>query len=145
MGIINGVGINGLGAATPGDRVRRGTPGSRFHVPDEPAAETAAGEPAALGPAAEVSLGGLLALQAGEELLVQDRAAHRRGRDLLDSLAMLQRGLLRGRLDPGDLRRLAALAEDVPRAVDPRLGRAIEAIVLRTQVEIARLAYAQMF
>ncbi|MBN8890954.1 MAG: hypothetical protein J0H91_11760, partial [Rhodospirillales bacterium] len=92
-----------------------------------------------------VSLAGMLALQEMEEGEVRDRAARRRGQDLLAQLAGLQRALLAAS-GPGAaeasagaaLHRLSTLAEAVPQAADPRLRQAVAAIVLRSRVELAR-------
>jgi hypothetical protein len=88
---------------------------------------------------AEVSLAGLLALQeesGGGE--VRDRAARRRGLDLLAELAALQREVLAGAPGAARLARLGAMAAEVPDAADPRLRDAVAAIALRARVEAAR-------
>ncbi len=68
---------------------------------------------------------------------VGDRAARRRGRDMLAALAELQRALLGGDAGPA-LARLAVLATEVPRAFDPGLDAVVSAIALRARVELAR-------
>jgi len=87
---------------------------------------------------AETALATLLALQehAGGE--VRDRAARRRGLDLLAELAALQREVLEGAPDAARLARLAGLAAEMPEAADPRLRDAVAAIALRARVEAAR-------
>ena len=132
--------INGLpptGPVAPA-RARAAPRGQGFSVADGPAARP----PGGAGEAdcvAEASLAGLLALQeqtdGGE---TRDRAARRRGRDLLGELAALQRDLLAGGPDPARLARLAAMAESLPEAADPRLRDAVAAIALRARVEAAR-------
>jgi hypothetical protein len=135
--------IDGLGAITKTERIgrRAASPGAGFSVPAEARADAAAPSPAA----AEVSLGGLLALQEGELDTVQDRAARRHGRDLLDAMASLQHALLRGPPSPADARQLAALAAAIPPAADPRLRQVLEAIGLRAAVELARLERQTLF
>lgn len=131
--------IHGVGAAGPvGTTAARGRArGEGFRVAEQ--ADPAAGGAGEVEELAEPSLAGLLALQ--EELdggPVRDRAARRRGRDLLDELAGLQRALLSGPPAPERLARLAEMAEQVPEAADPRLRDAVNAIVLRARVEAAR-------
>ncbi len=116
-----------------------------------PAAAAAGAGPATTGAAA--SLDGMLALQETTEQPgcddlppARDRRARRRGRDLLDALAALQRGVLGRALGgaPGGaaemdaLRRLAALAAVAPDAADPALGRILAEIRMRAHVELAR-------
>ncbi len=86
-------------------------------------------------------MGGMLALQEmpGEE--VADREARRRGHDLLEALAAMQRGLLG--LEGADPRRLARLAEAVPAASDPGLREAVAAIALRARIEAVRAEMAR--
>jgi hypothetical protein len=131
--------INGLPPTGPvtaaGARVA--TRGRGFKVEGEAAAHAA--EPGDTEAVAETSLAGLLAMQeALDGGPARDRAARRRGLDLLAELAALQRDLLDG--DPGAARlaRLAGLAAGVPDAADPRLREAVAAIALRARVEAAR-------
>ena len=130
------IGLERIGRpAATAQGVGRGTPrGAGFSVPSgraEGATATTA--------AAEVSLGGMLALQEqAESGLVRDRAARRHGLAVLEELARLQRALLGGRIDPTALRGLAALAETVPEAADPELRQAVADVVLRARVELAR-------
>ena len=135
MNPINSVGPTGIvGAAQARGRAR----GAGFRVADGLAAP-AAGPAGETEDVAEASLAGLLALQ--EELdggTVRDRSARRRGRDLLEELAALQRDLLSGAPDRARLARLADLADSVPEAADPRLRDVVNAIVLRARVEAAR-------
>ena len=135
MDPINGIGPTGIvGAAQARGRAR----GTGFRMADGLAAP-AAGPAGEAEEVAEASLAGLLALQ--EELdggTVRDRGARRRGRDLLEELAALQRDLLSGAPDPARLARLAGMADTVPEAADPRLRDVVNAIVLRARVEAAR-------
>jgi hypothetical protein len=129
--------IPGLGPAgriTQGS-VRTAPRGGGFSVPT-------GGNAAASGAAAPVSMAGLLALQEAGGDEVRDRDARRRGRDLLDELAGLQRELLAGYTDPVRLTRLADLAATSPHAADPRLRDVVQAIVLRARVEAARYGTA---
>ncbi len=120
------------GIATAGRRK-----GAAFHLPAE---GTAAASPAA--PAAEVSLGTLLALQ-DEAEPVEDREARRHAQDLLAELAAIHRALL-GRPGAEDsLARLGTLCAAMPEmAREPRLADAVAAIRLRARVELARYAAA---
>jgi hypothetical protein len=110
------------------------TGGATFRIPTSPAA---AGEVGATG---EVSLFGMLALQEAESDLVRDRAARRRGQDLLTELAALQRALLREGADPQILSRLAGLCADLPVAADMRLHALLAEVAVRARVELARYA-----
>lgn len=91
---------------------------------------------AAISASAEVGLEGMLALQELPSEEVADREARRRGHDLLEALAAMQRGLLG--LEEADPQRLARLAEAVPDASDPGLRAAVAAIALRARIEVAR-------
>ncbi len=106
---------------------------SLFQVPDERAAAGTA------APVAAFAAGAMLGLQETMADPVGERAARRRGQDMLDALAALQRGLLSpAGPDPASLRRLAALAAAAPHAADSGLREALEAIRLRAVVELAR-------
>ena len=133
--MVDIVRLTPTGPVTARAPLRRGQPG--FRVDLEQAAEAS---PAAPSPSAS-ALGGLLALQEG--LIgaalpdsVRDREARRRGREMLDDLASLQRGLLRGRPDPALLRRLAEAGEID--AADPGLRALLVEIALRARLELAR-------
>jgi hypothetical protein len=131
--------ITGLpppGVATP-LRARGQARASGFSVPEQ-AAPAAAADAAEMDTVSEISLAGLLALQEEAGGGGRDRAARRRGLDLLAELAALQRDLLGGALEPERLERLAELAEQVPSAADPRLRDAVAAITLRARIEVAR-------
>ena len=88
--------------------------------------------------AAPVAAAGMLALQEVETDPPQDRAARRRGRALLSALNRLQRHLLAGVTDAATLEQLEALARDMPRATDAGLAVAVDGIVLRARIELAR-------
>lgn len=130
MAFVQGVGRAGAvdwSAARPAAR------GGGFSVTARPAA--AAGTLAAT---AEVALGAMLAMQETEGAAVRDRAARRRGQDMLAELAALQRALLAGGADESGLGRLASLAAQVPEAADPALREVVAAVTLRVRVELAR-------
>jgi hypothetical protein len=127
--------IDGLGrvlpsVATAGARVGRD---GGFSMPGE--APASASGPSSL---AAVSLGDMLILQEVEDDAAHDRAARRHGRAMLAELKALQRALLADSPDPEPLRRLAALAADVPLAADQRLADALEDVSVRAWVELAR-------
>lgn len=111
-----------------GGVARGGGGGRSFALPPSASPEGAA-PAAAIGAAS-----GLLALQAAAEDAARDKAAERRGRDILDELAALQRDMLAGGASPARLRRLAALAEGEGGA-DPALREIVAAISLRARVQ----------
>jgi predicted ArsR family transcriptional regulator len=117
------------GAAPP----RGSRPGAGFRLPER-------GRLSAAAPAAEVALSGMLTLQEVDPPEQRDRAARRRGQDLLAELAALQRTLLSASGDTSApaLHRLAGLVQAVPLAADPALRQAVAAIMLRCRVELAR-------
>jgi hypothetical protein len=127
--------IDGLGRVLPsvaaaGRRVGRD---GGFSLPGEAPASTVG-----LSAAAEVSLGDMLILQEVEDDAARDRAARRHGRAMRAELQALQRALLTDAPDPAPLRRLAALAADVPLAADQRLREALADVSVRAWVELAR-------
>ncbi len=129
--------ISGLGAASPTGRTsaRSEQPAAGFavSVPVRPRATEAPAEPPA------VMLAGLLALQAEDTDETHDRAAKRRGQDLLAELAALQRALLsEGGVPVDQLRNLERLVADAPPATNPHLREILDAITLRVRVELAR-------
>ena len=127
--------IEGLGPTAPIGRTQQRSPKSPgFRVPAD--AQTRETAPPA-GP--DLNLGGLLALQEGETETVQDRAARRHGHNLLAGLTAIQHAQLGAGLARGDIERLAALADGIPPACDPRLRAAVAAIGLRARVELAKL------
>jgi hypothetical protein len=104
-----------------------------FRVPKGGGGASAAG---AVSGVQEVGLGGMLALQEAPDE-VADREARRRGHEMLEALAALQRSLLG--IDGADPARLARLSEKVPEARDPALREAVAAIALRARIEAVRL------
>ncbi|WP_165838814.1 flagellar assembly protein FliX [Roseicella frigidaeris] len=130
--------MRGIGGVTAGGAARPGRAGGRgasgFAV-GRRGSEAAAG-PEAAGAALSVGLG-LLALQEEGDAPARDRSAHRRAESILQELQALQRDLLRGDGDPGRLERLAAL-QSGEEGADPILRQAVQAIVLRARVELAR-------
>ncbi len=127
-------GISGMGAAAA--MPARVAARSAFAIPAEPSAAAPEGAPggAPVGATAlAVSLSGLLALQEAGPEAPRDRAARRRGRDILAALAELQRELLGGEAD-GTLARLASLIEDLPLAADPSLETVLAAVALRARI-----------
>ncbi len=129
-------GVRRAGAAYGRRGGRGAAPGGAFALPQ---ATSEAGTVSATGAA-----GGLLALQAAAEDAARDSAARRRGHDILDELAALQRDLLApSQADPAArLGRLAALAEGDAGA-DPGLREIVQALALRARVqaELARPAH----
>jgi len=81
---------------------------------------------------------GLLALQEAGSGAERDAAAYQRASAILEELNGLQSALLGGGGDdPGRLERLAAL-ESGEDGADPILREAVQGIVLRARVELAR-------
>lgn len=125
------------GMAGPGRTGGRGRSGFTLN----PAGSEAAANAGASGVAAPVGLG-LLALQehgdaGARERAARDQAAQRRAESILQELQGLQRDLLRDGVDTKRLERLAAL-ETGEDGSDPFLRDAVQAIVLRARVELAR-------
>ena len=128
-------GLGSAGRVTEGAG-RTAAPSTGFSVATGSATATG------VASAASVSVANLVALQEAGGDEVRDRDAKRRGRDLLDELACLQRDLLAGAPDAAQLARLADLAANAPEAADPRLRGVVQAIVLRARVEAARYSTA---
>ena len=133
MGLIDGVGRPG---PPPGARGTSGARQGRFSVSFGAAAGSA--KAGAVLCAAAARLDGMLALQEGECETVEDRAARRRGQDILAGLSRMQLAALNGESDPKLLQDLAALASDLPVATAPALRSALAAIAVRAHVELAR-------
>jgi hypothetical protein len=129
--------MRGIGRVTGGTAAVAGRGGSRaggFSV--RPGAGGVEGA-AAAGGVAPVALG-MLALQESGAARERDAAAHRRAESLLQELQGLQAEILAGRAaEPERLARLAALGTGEDGA-DPALREAVQAIVLRARVELAR-------
>ncbi|HUN40256.1 MAG TPA: flagellar assembly protein FliX [Acetobacteraceae bacterium] len=131
--------IDRVGAQPPsrlGTRPAGTTGGAAFLPPSEPAPEGARSTGA--GAAAPVALESLLALQQVEGAPERDRAAHRRGQVLLAALARLQRVLLGDGDAASVLNEISELSKDVPIAADPGLAAAVDHVVLRARIELAR-------
>jgi hypothetical protein len=131
VGRTVGSGTVGGAAGRPGGG---GRAGQGFSLPTAGsgagATVAAAAQLGPLGPA-------LLALQEGGEAARRDDAARQRAESLLEELAGLQLEMLEGGADPERLHRLAALAPGDAGA-DPTLRAAVEGVVLRARVELAR-------
>ena len=115
--------------------VRAGPAGGGFGVPVEQESPPTGPLAPATAPAAAA---GLIALQEAGDERVAEREARRRGRALLAELAGLQRDLLAGGADSGRLARLETLLARLPVPADAGLREALEAVALRTRVELAR-------
>jgi len=126
------VGRISAGVARSGRSAGRGAAGFAVGLPEA----AAAGQAGAAAPAAAVGLG-LLAVQEGGDRAARDHSARRRAESILQELQGLQRELLHDGADMKRLERLAALDAGVE-AEDPLLRSAVEAIVLRARVELAR-------
>ena len=96
------------------------------------------GFPAAGGPCCGCRPDSLLTLQQVDEPTERDRAARRRGQALLGALGRLQLLLLVEGDPVPTLAQLRSLAEGAPAAADPALAAAIDQVVLRARIELAR-------
>lgn len=102
-------------------------------VESEPAADSASD----VATPTPVALDSLLWLQQVDPPVERDHAARRHGQALVAALGRLQRALLSGSTD-NVLEELRALAGGVPQAADPELAAAIDHVVLRARIELAR-------
>ncbi len=128
-------GLDAVGTAFPA-RPRMTAPGTLFSpMPETGSCALSQAEVAATAPA---TLAGLLALQEHSASRARDRAARRRGEDLLALLAALHHALLAGTSASELLHQLAALTKGAPLAADPHLAGVVAALVLRARIEIAR-------
>jgi|GEM_PF-6192816 len=129
--------MRGVGRVTGGTAAMVGRSGGRtggFSV--RCGADEVAGS-LALGGAAPVGLG-MLALQESGNAAERDAAARQRAESILNELQGLQADILAGGgTAPDRLARLAAL-ETGEDGADPGLREAVQAIVLRAKVELAR-------
>jgi hypothetical protein len=135
MTVIDRVGSPAAGR--PGARAATGNAGAAgFPPPAEPGAGAAcSGGVAASVP---VTLDSLLALQQVDEPTERDRAARRHGQALLAALGRLQRLLLEDGDQAAALAQIRTLAEATPAAADPGLAAALDLVVLRARIELAR-------
>jgi hypothetical protein len=134
MALIDGIGVQGP-RRTGAVRARPGTPAWRGIIPGETEPRASG---SVSGAAPSPALEGLLALQETIGEAEADRQAREHGRQLLDTLAVLQRTiLLEG--DPAVvLQQLAEMTAAEPAVADPALAFALRAIRLRVLVELAR-------
>lgn len=138
-------GIDGLGDFPRTDRItgrrtsRSSTGGSAFILPrDGDEIGDAGAVEGGFAAAAPVELGGILALQEVEPGDVGERQARRHGMLVLQNLAVLQGCLLGGAAPEGTLQRLRTLIAAMPPVQQPDLQHALQAVVLRARVELAR-------
>lgn len=89
------------------------------------------------GPVAAV--GALIALQQVDDAAHGRSRGLQRGRDLLDSLEQIQRGLLTGTLSVTQLQSIAARLRAHESVADPQLSEIMSEIELRVAVELAKL------
>lgn len=119
---------------------RGGTSSASFSslLGSEEAGDTAATTGA--GPVA--SVGALIALQQVDDAAHGRSRGLKRGRDLLDSLEEIQRGLLTGTLSVTQLQSIAARLRAHESVDDPQLSEIMSEIELRVAVELAKLGVA---
>lgn len=130
-----------------------GAQATEEQVAGEPASDQS--ERAGTAGTGAAGLGALLALQgvsaggsaggpaAPAAAAMRDAAALDGAQSLLDGLRALQRGMLEGTTDPGDLGALADRLATLPQAADPELRAAVAAVALRAAIELARRDAAQ--
>jgi hypothetical protein len=133
MTVIDRVGP--LAPGRPNARVGAGAAGSFLPLagPSADAAQTAG-----VAAAMPMALDALLMLQQVDEPAERDSAARRHGHALLRALGGLQRLLLEGGDPAAALEQIRVLADATPAAVDPGLAAAMELVVLRARIELAR-------
>ncbi len=86
----------------------------------------------------------LVALQGVDDPAERRRRAVGKGKAALDVLDQIKLGLLAGTLDPGNLNRLRAAAEQLKdRSGDPGLDQVLSEIELRVEVELAKMSPRQ--
>ena len=140
--------IFGLGEPAPRRVLRKASDGGeRFAVPAHAAMARESAEAdhtSASAPAR--GLASMLAVQetaigaVSEQRRRRDQAARRRGQELLGALAELQRAMLGSSGVTVSRAAMQALLDGVPVAADPALAGVVQAIALRAQVELARVA-----
>lgn len=87
------------------------------------------------------NIGALLAAQEVDGVSGQTNQTVRRGHEMLDILDQVKIGLLAGRISPAKLNRLRRLVGENARQADgSRLRPIMQAIELRAEVELAKLA-----
>ena len=132
MLIVTGAGPLGPLARKP---AKPTTEVTAFHLPEaEAATETAAPDPTS--PTARPP--------PSDHAAIRDRAARQHGKNLLDSLANLQRSLLAETDTDAQLDHLASLAQTLPDAASPDLRTTVRAIAARAAVELARRDCARL-
>ena len=136
MSGVDRVGLQPL--ARVGTRTAGSSGAAGFPPPAEPAVDAARSPGAAAAP---VALESLLALQQVDGVPARDREAYRRGQALLTALGRLQRLLLADGDTQGMLQEIRALVEGVPVAADPALAAAVDQVVLRARIEVARTGW----
>jgi Class II flagellar assembly regulator len=130
--------INRVGPLSPGrPGARAGTGAAAGFLPPAELGPDAA-RTAAVATSVPVALESLLALQQVDEPTEQDRAARRHGQSLLGVLGRLQRLLLEDGDPAGALEQIRRLVAATPVAADPGLAAAVDMVVLRARIELAR-------
>jgi Class II flagellar assembly regulator len=131
-------GIERVGRLPPSTQAARAGSGGAGRFPPPVESGPDAGPAGAVATSAPVALDSLLALQQVDEPTERDRSARRHGQALLMALGRLQRLLLEDGDQADALAQISALAEAMPAAADPGLAAAIDMVVLRARIELAR-------
>jgi hypothetical protein len=131
---------NSTALARESQTAKRASPGS-FHLDSADSAKPQAAIPTLR------TVGGidaLVALQGFDDPAERRRRAVGKGKAALDVLDQIKLGLLAGTLDPGNLNRLRAAAEQLKdRSGEPGLDEVLSEIELRAEVELAKLSPRQ--
>jgi hypothetical protein len=131
--------IDRVGPPAPGrPGARAGSGAGAGFPPPAAAAGPDAARAEAMAMSVPVALESLLALQQVDEVTEWDRAARRHGHALLMALGRLQRALLEDGDPAAVLGQIRALADATPAAADPGLAAAVDMVVLRARIELAR-------
>ncbi|WP_316860047.1 flagellar assembly protein FliX [uncultured Cohaesibacter sp.] len=136
MRVQGGNGSNRVGKGGGTKRTQGGS--SRFTLPQETEEATQTQQTVQSSAIQDVSA--LLALQTVDDALQgKRRKAVRKGNKMLDLLEDIRMGLLSGNLPMAVLQQLERLSADPEPSGDERIDALLEEIVLRAQVEIAKL------
>jgi Class II flagellar assembly regulator len=138
--MVEGVRTGGIGAAAPVNRDGIRTAEGHFSVDDGGASPL---RDAHLATTSTIGLDSMLSLQGVNEAEERDRRARKRGFSIIAALTKLQRALLAEEDPTSVLRSLEEISQENEAAVDPGLEAIVQALVLRSRVELARRAKSQ--
>ena len=133
--MVKGVRASGIDAPAPVARDSARAASGQFSIDDGAAPLN---RNARASSVAGIGVDSMLALQAVDEAVERNRAAHKRGSAILAALTHLQRTMLGAEDQSAALRAMTELTTDTPIADDPGLAAIVRAVVLRSRVELAR-------